>query len=516
MFGTDGIRAPFGEPPLDRPTVTALGMELAAALCERRGGSPRVVLGGDTRESTPEICRWLAEGLGAGGAALRYAGVVPTPGVAWLVRRLGAAAGVVVSASHNPYPDNGIKLIDAQGFKWSEAAEAALERRLRTALGRDPAPSDGSLGRDPVPPSDGSLGRDPVPSDGSLGRDPAPSDGLPRRAQPLACELTAEGELQESYLRYLAGSVPSSAVAAAHGPPPAGGEPGGRLGGDASGHRQPLAGLHVVLDTGNGAASAYAGELFRRLGARTTVLSAAPDGRNVNLDCGSTAPEKVAAATLAAGADLGAAFDGDADRCIMADERGEVRDGDATLYLWATSLHRAGRLHPPRIVATSMSNLGLERAAACAGIEVVRCGVGDRSVVEAMLSEGIRLGGEQSGHLVHLGLSSTGDGLLTAVQIACLVRQARQPLSALLAGFRRYPQVLLNVPVARKPELANLPRVAAAARSVEERLGHDGRLVLRYSGTEPLARVMIEGPDQAEIEGMARELAAVIGEELRA
>jgi phosphoglucosamine mutase len=481
-------------------------MELAAALGERRGGSPRVVLGGDTRASTPEICRWLAEGLGAGGAALRYAGVVPTPGVAWLVRRLGAAAGVVVSASHNPYPDNGIKLIDAQGFKWSEAAEAALERRLRTALGRDPAPSDGSRGRDPAPsdgslgrdpaPSDGSRGRDPAPSDRSLGWDPAPSDGLPRRAlsagQPLACELTAEGDLQEGYLRSLAGSVPSSA--AAHGPP--------------------LAGLHVVLDTGNGAASAYAGELFRRLGARTTVLSAAPDGRNVNLDCGSTAPEKVAAATLAAGADLGAAFDGDADRCILADERGEVRDGDAALYLWATSLRRAGKLHPPRIVATSMSNLGLERAAARAGIEVVRCGVGDRSVVEAMLSEGIRLGGEQSGHLVHLGLSSTGDGLLTAVQLACLLRQARQPLSALLAGFRRYPQVLLNVPVAHKPDLSTLPSVAAAARSVEDRLGGDGRLVLRYSGTEPLARVMIEGPDQAEIEAMAGELAAAIGEEI--
>jgi phosphoglucosamine mutase len=458
--------------------VTALARQLAALLGERltaegasaavgastaRGASategasardPQVVLGGDTRESTAEICGWLAAGLGAGGAAVRYAGVIPTPGVSFLAGELGADAGVVVSASHNPYPDNGIKLLDAEGFKWSEAAEAELEQRLRAAT-----------------------------------ETAAPSPPPPRPPSAPLLPLIIETDLRERYLSHLA-----STVAAGGGPP--------------------LAGLRVVLDTGNGAASAYAGELFGRLGAEAIRLGAAPDGRNVNLDCGSTAPEGMAAAVVAAGAHLGAAFDGDADRCILVDERGEVRDGDAILYLWATQLLAEGRLAPAAVVATSMSNLGLERALARHGIAVVRCGVGDRLVVETMRREGILLGGEQSGHIVRLDLAATGDGLLTAVQMAALVHRAGRPLSELLAGFRRYPQTLVNVRVASKPDLATLPRVTAAARAVEDELGADGRLVLRYSGTEPLARVMIEGPDQETIETLAGHLAAVLADEL--
>jgi phosphoglucosamine mutase len=445
LFGTDGIRARFGEPPLDRDTVTALAVHLAATLRDRADGSaPRVVLGGDTRESTPEICRWLAAGLAAGGVDPLFAAVIPTPGVAHLVQRAGAAAGVVVSASHNPYPDNGIKLIDPRGFKWSDEDELALERRL--LADRQVAVAD-------LPP------------------------GRP----------AADPELRERYLRHLAATVPGE---------------------------RPLDGLRVVLDAGNGAASTYAGELFERLGAQVTLLHASPDGRNVNKGCGSTAPGEMAAQVAAEGADLGAAFDGDADRCILADERGEIRDGDAILYLWATFLQRGGRLRPPRIVATSMSNLGLERALAAEGIGLVRCSVGDRYVVETMQKEGILLGGEQSGHVVMSELSSTGDGLLTAVQMAWLRRQADQPLSAMLAPFRRYPQILLNVKVARKVDFDALPAVAAAARSVEQRLGEDGRLVLRYSGTEPLARIMIEGPEQGMIDGLAEELAVAIRGEL--
>ncbi len=458
LFGTDGIRARFGEAPLDRATVTSLAAQVAGTLRGEAGpasGSPLVVLGGDTRESTPVICRWLAEGLIAGGARVQYAGVIPTPGIAWLTRELGAAAGAVVSASHNPWPDNGIKLIDPRGFKWSEAAEAALERRLEAPIVEEIAE---------------------VPA--------------------LAADLPADATLRERYLSWLASTVPS-----------AGGEP-------------PLAGLRVVLDAGNGAASFYAAELFERLGAAVVPLHREPDGRNVNERCGSTAPEEMAARVLAEGADLGAAFDGDADRCILADERGEVRDGDAILYLWATHLHRQRSLEPPRIVATTMSNLGLERALAREGIGIERCNVGDRYVVETLEREGLVLGGEQSGHIVHLALSSTGDGLLTAVQMARIVReegrQAGRPLSELLAGFRRYPQILRNVRVTRKPELSSLPRVAEAVRSVEERLGVDGRLVLRYSGTEPLARVMIEGPDQPSIEAMAGELAGAIQDEIGA
>ena len=454
LFGTDGIRARFGEAPLDRHTVTSLALHLAATLREqaapREGDPPLVVLGGDTRESTSEICRWLAEGLTTGGARIQYAGVIPTPGIAWLTRELGAAAGAVVSASHNPWPDNGIKLLDPRGFKWSEEAEAALERRLE---GGSPAAE--------------------VPA--------------------LAADLPADASLRERYLDRLASTVP-----------------GGRA----------LEGLKVVLDAGNGAASAYAGELFERLGARVTRLHTAPTGRNVNEKCGSTEPGEMAARVVAEGADLGAAFDGDADRCILADEKGEVKDGDAILYLWATRLRERGQLEPPRIVATTMSNLGLERALAREGIGIERCGVGDRYVVETLLREQLALGGEQSGHIVHLGLSNTGDGLLTALQIARIVQESRQtagrPLSELLAGFRRYPQILQNVRVTRKPDLASLPRVAEAVRSVEERLGADGRLVLRYSGTEPLARVMIEGPDQPSIEAMAGELAGAIREEIGA
>ncbi len=450
LFGTDGIRGRFGEPPLDRETVTALARHLAATLRERdhrgNGAMPRVVLGGDTRESTPAICGWLAGGLEAGGVELRYAGVIPTPGVAHLVERLGADAGVVVSASHNPYPDNGIKLIDPRGFKWSDEDELALANRLRA----DPR--------------------------GEVADLPA---GRPE----------IDADLRERYLRHLAATVPGE---------------------------RPLDGLRVVLDAGNGAASTCAGELFERLGARVTLLHADPDGRNVNEGCGSTAPAEMAARVVAEGADLGAAFDGDADRCILADERGTVRDGDAILYLWATALHRAGHLHPPRIVATSMSNLGLEKALAAEGIGIVRCNVGDRYVVEAMQQGGILLGGEQSGHIVERELSSTGDGLLTAVQMAWVRRQADQPLSALLAPFRRYPQVLLNVKVAKRVAFETLPGVTAAARSVEGRLGGDGRLVLRYSGTEPLARIMIEGPEQGMIDGLAEELAVAIRGELGA
>ena len=438
LFGTDGIRAPFGTSPLDRPTVTALAVALGRLLRERES-LPAVVIGGDTRESTPEIGSWLASGLAAAGVPVRFAGVVPTPGVAWLTRHLGAAAGIAVSASHNPYPDNGIKLIDPQGFKWSEAEELRLEQTL----------------------------------------------DLGATLNTFSLRVKEELELRDLYLQHLADTVPEG-----------------------------LAGLSVVLDAGNGAASHLAAPLFESLGAKVTLLHAAPDGRNVNAGCGSTAPEEMALRVHGERAHLGAAFDGDADRCIVAEETGQVRDGDAILYLWAKALQSRGELNPPRIVATSMSNLGLERALDREGIELVRCDVGDRWVVEALRREGLRLGGEQSGHIVDLELASTGDGLLTALQVARLVHESDQPLSELLADFRRYPQVLQNVRVKRKEDFGKLPKVQAAAEEVERQLGADGRLVLRYSGTEPLARVMIEGPDQATIEQLAGNLAAAIAAEL--
>ncbi len=316
---------------------------------------------------------------------------------------------------------------------------------------------------------------------------PGQAAGAPQDAAPPPPAV--ETDLAGLYLEALAASLPES---------------------------RPLGGLRIALDCANGAAAPYAAPLFRRLGATVTVIGDAPNGRNINLGCGSTEPAGLAAATAAAGAALGIAFDGDADRAVFADETGSVRDGDAALYLWATQLHGEGRLDPPRIVATSMSNLGLERALEAAGIGVVRCDVGDRVVVETMRRDGALLGGEQSGHLIHLGLGTTGDGLLTALHLAAIVHRSGHGMAELLTPFRRYPQVLLNVPVARKPDLAALPTVAAAAAKVDETLGADGRLVLRYSGTEPLARVMIEGPEEALITSLAEELAAVIREEIGA
>ncbi len=443
LFGTDGIRARFGEPPLVEPQIRRLATELARFLddgLER----PHVVLGGDTRASTPVLLDWFRDGLLAGGAVPVDVGVLPTPALAYLVRREGAAAAVAISASHNPAADNGIKLIDNHGFKWATAAEKALEARL---AGPPPAAVGGSSGT-----------------------------AVDRRREAAA-----------AYLEYVTHAGDDGA---------------------------PLAGLRVAVDAAHGAASALAGEVFRTLGARVEVLCAAPDGTNINAGCGSTHPERLAARLAAGGFDLGFAFDGDADRALLVDAAGTVRDGDAMLYLWASALAAAGTLAPAAIVATSMSNLGLEQALAPLGVTVVRSDVGDREVVATLRREGLRLGGEQSGHLVDLRRSTTGDGLLTAVTLARLVARAGRSVSDLLAPFRRFPQLLRNVPVPVKRPLAELSAVCRAQRHAEATLGTAGRLVLRYSGTEPLARIMLEGPDAAVLESLAAEIAAALTADL--
>jgi phosphoglucosamine mutase len=447
LFGTDGIRAPFGEHPLDRATVTALGRELGESL-GAGGAEPRVVLGGDTRDSSETLARWVASGLVAAGARVTYVDTVPTPAVAWEVRHCGASAGVAISASHNPWPDNGIKLFDAAGHKWTPEAEAALER----AFGQHAQQGQGAA----------------VPVE-----EPA---------------LTVDRAGYEGYVEFLVGL----------------------LGRDA------LAGLSVVLDTANGAAFQIAPRVFGALGARVRQLGNEPDGRNINQHCGSTHPDALATAVVESRADLGIAFDGDADRAILVDERGEVRDGDAMLFLWARALLAAGRLEPRAIVATSMSNLGLEHALAPLGIEVVRSDVGDRAVMETMQRRGIALGGEQSGHLVHAPTTSTGDGLVTGLTLAHAVKTSGLPLSTLLADFHRFPQVLRNVRVREKRPFAELPAVAAARAQVEAELDGHGRLVLRYSGTEPLARIMIEGPELGAIEEQVARIERAIRESVGA
>jgi len=439
LFGTDGVRGVFGQPPLDEKTLRRLARALAFEL-QTQDPEPQVVMGGDTRESTPTIGRLVAAELAAVGVHVTWLGVVPTPAVAALVRQQKASAGVVISASHNPWQDNGIKLIDAQGFKWAPAAEAKLEQRL---------------------------------------------DALKEIAGGEA-ELFLAEDLVEAYCASLLAGLEGAR----------------------------LEGLRILLDTANGAASAFAGRLFAAAGASVEVIHQEPSGRNINWECGSTHPEIVAAATREGGFDLGFSFDGDADRTLMADEKGAVRDGDAILYLWARELHRKGLLRGDKIVATSMSNLGLEVALRREGIAMLRCDVGDREVVDMLEREKLVLGGEQSGHIVNRLLQTTGDGLLTALHLAALIAREGRPLSQLLSGFKRYPQVLRNYRVAHKPPLDSLPAVAAAQQRVDQELGDEGRLVLRYSGTEPLVRIMIEGQNLEQIDRLEAELAQILLAEL--
>ena len=448
LFGTDGIRGPAGTAPLDRASLLRLGRALGKLLAE--GASPpSVLLAGDTRSSTPEICRWLSQGLEQSGCQTVYGGVLPTPAISRLAKAGAFMAGIAVSASHNPFPDNGVKLLDGSGFKWSRQAELELERRFAS----EP---------EAVQENPGETPREEI-------------------------ELEPLGELRRRYLSEITALFP----------------------------RRAFAGLSIVLDTAHGAASGLATDFFTGLGAEVVTLGNRPDGSNINLACGSTHPESAIASTLDHGADLGFAFDGDADRVIAIDEVGGLHDGDAMLYVLAIDLAREGKLDPPRLVATSMSNLGLETALERQGIGLVRCDVGDRAVVETLLSEGLILGGEQAGHIVHLDLSSTGDGLLSAGLLAQAVNSSGKSLSELTADFRRFPQILRNIRVPRKPAFGSLPRVMTEVRRVERTLGATGRLVLRYSGTEPLARVMIEGPDQKKIEDLAEGLAATIAREIQ-
>jgi len=441
LFGTDGIRGVFGEPPIERRTLTRLARKLGQHLQESNP-EPIVLIGGDTRGSTETIYQWLSAGLAAGGARVRWAGVIATPGVAYLTRHLQADCGIAISASHNPHRDNGIKLIDREGFKWDGRAERQLEEALAT-------------------------------------------DSTPFDAGPGAPEPAAEEGLLDAYLASLRSSCSEA---------------------------RPLEGLDLALDTANGAASPYAADFFTSLGANVRSSHDQPDGTNINVDCGSTHDAAIAALTLETGSDLGIAFDGDADRLIAVDEKGNILNGDALLFLWATGLKAAGKLEPAAIVVTKMSNLGLDESLARVGVDVSRCEVGDRAVVQRMREEGILLGGEQSGHLVHLGLATTGDGVSSALQVARFVCET--PASRLVADFEPYPQLLRNVAVGRKPEFGAISGLPALLDSVEDRLGKRGRVFLRYSGTEPVARIMLEGPEKSELESMASELEAHLARHL--
>ena len=465
----------------------------AASKRAGRRPAPLFILGGDTRASRAEIAGWLASAIRAAGCEVRSAGVVPTPAVACLVTELGAAGGLVVSASHNPHTDNGVKLIGADGFKVDPALERAIEECVAEGAGEDRRPPAGASTPPPA-----AAGRNPG---GANPRHPRTSPWARHRAQgwqtrapsgdgqPAASDVEDEPGLADRYLARVAASLPGD---------------------------RPLAGLRIAVDAANGAGAPYAERLFAGLGADCRVTCDRPDGRNINRDCGSTCTERIAAFTRATGSDLGVALDGDADRALLCDRRGRICDGDVLLYVWASHLAARGELPGRRIVATTMSNMGLEKALEPAGVGVLRCGVGDREVVESMRREGVRLGGEQSGHLVHLDLGTTGDGLLTAASIAGIVAASGRSLADLAAGFRRFPQTLRNVRVRDKQPLESVPGLSEAVASVERELGTSGRVLLRYSGTEALARVMIEGSDQSRIEELCASIASVLEAELGA
>jgi len=446
LFGTDGMRARAGEFPLDPETVRVIGASLAEHLQEQTGSRPRIVIGRDTRESGPSIEAALTAGAQSVGAAVESAGVITTPGVAFLARSLPADAGVVISASHNPFYDNGIKIFAPSGRKLDDATERRIEADIAEGRFRS------SEARTEVPP-----------------------------------DRAAAASLREKYLEYLRHEVA---------------------------HELTLRDLQIVIDCANGAACELAPQLFNDLGACVTAIHNRPDGRNINLGCGSLHIEGLQQRVAAERANLGVAFDGDADRALFVDEAGNFVDGDATMWVLGNYLQSRGELEQQLIVSTVMTNLGLEVALRARDIRLARTDVGDKYVLDELLRSQAVLGGEQSGHIIFPRISLAGDGIITAINLVRVMRELGKPLSQLVLGFTRFPQVLLNVRVREKIPFESLPPVQAKAHQIEQELGDRGRLLLRYSGTEPLARVMIEGEDKQQVQGSAEKLAAVIKAEI--
>jgi phosphoglucosamine mutase len=442
LFGTDGIRGVAGEYPLDPATVYAFGVALGHDAVSA-AASPEILIGADTRESGPWIAGLVAGGLASVGVRVRYAGVITTPGVAYLTRSDGFVAGVMISASHNPFQDNGLKVFGHTGFKLPDSEEHTIEQeilRLRA-----------------------------------------------NAVEPHSATLTVDEEQVRKYLEFL---VSVSSVR--------------------------LDGVKLVMDCGNGAAYKLGPELFERLGATVTPLGCAPNGRNINLNCGALHVEALQEAVRASHADFGVAFDGDADRSIFVAGSGNVVNGDGVLLACGRALQASGHLKGATVVSTVMANLGLERALERQGIRMVRTPVGDKYVLEEMVRLDAVLGGEQSGHIIFREFATTGDGLMTALRLFEIAHRAGMGLDELIADLEVYPQKLVNVRVREKKGLTELPAVAREIRSVEEAFGATGRVLVRFSGTEPLARVMVEGPDLAQVERFSARIAEAIQREMGA
>ena len=449
LFGTDGIRGVAGESPLDRATVYAFGVALGKDATAAAGPASEILIGADTRESGPWIAELVAAGLASQGVRVRYAGVITTPGVAYLTRTGPFQAGVMISASHNPYQDNGLKVFGHSGFKLPDDEEHLIEEEIFRLLS-------------------------------------SPDFG-PKASAPDPRPLAPDPLLARQYLDNLI-----------------------------SGATTRLDGMRLVVDCGHGASYRLAPELFSSLGADVETICCQPTGRNINLGCGALHLEALQAAVLNSGAGFGVAFDGDADRAIFVSAAGNVINGDGVLLAAARALKAEGHLPGDLVVSTVMANLGLEKALEENGIRMLRTPVGDKYVLEEMVRLGAALGGEQSGHIIFREYSTTGDGMLTALRLFEIARRAGMGLDELTRDLKVYPQRLVNVRVREKKNLTDLPSVASEIRRVEEAFGGAGRVLVRFSGTEPLARVMVEGPDLDQVERFSTTIADAIRREMGA
>jgi phosphoglucosamine mutase len=443
LFGTDGIRGVANVEPLTPELAFRIGRQLVATLGEHGTERVRIVIGRDTRISGELLESAMVAGVLSAGGECYSVGVLPTPGIALLTRALEAQGGIVLSASHNPYEDNGIKLFSAQGTKFPDAWEDEIERRL---TGDDTAPR--------------ALGK-------HIGR------------------LHVYERAEQYYVDYLCRCFPLD-----------------------------LAGMTIAIDCAHGATHRVAPSVFRRLGARVVALGAKPDGININAGVGALFPQALQKKVQATGAAVGFAFDGDGDRLISVDHLGEIRDGDYALAIAARHMARSSRLKGNCVVTTVMANLGLDELLASEGIEIVKTQVGDRYVHEEMQRRGANLGGEQSGHLLFLDHAPAGDGTLSALALLSVVREAGESLASLASCMRKFPQVLVNVPVRTKPSFDAVTGLHEKVTAFEQEMNGGGRVLIRYSGTESLARVMIEGADGGRIQVMADELAGVIRRQL--
>ncbi len=441
LFGTDGIRAIAGQPPLDYPTIFCLGKSLIIHLKEE-GLKSRVILGRDTRESGEWIEEALFQGIKDAQGEAASAGVIPTSAISFLTKKHGFSAGIVISASHNPYEDNGIKIFSSQGIKIPDSWEEKIEEAIRK--GRE------------------NIRREKV-------------------------NISPKERYGQDYMGFLK---------------------------DLFSHVSFQNKIKVVLDCSNGASSFFAPKVFSDLGVETIALNDSPDGKNINVNCGSLHPKTLAQKVVENKADFGVAYDGDADRAIWVDEKGRVLNGDHTLFVLSRYMKEKGLLKSDVVVATTMSNIGLEKALEDAGLKLFRAQVGDKYVLEEMMKLNANLGGEQSGHTIFLDDCSTGDGMLTSLKMLEVMAAQDLPLSKLVENFKEFPQLLVNVKISKKEEFSRFPEITNTMKEIKALLGDSGRINVRYSGTEPVVRIMIEGQDKAEIEGYARQMVDAIHKNL--